>query len=257
MHAACLQGQNPYVVIETNLEYIDPNLGHIVIELFCDQAPITVDNFLQYVNRGFYDYLLFHRVIYGFMIQGGGWYHDSGYVYPWPADRDSIINESYNGLSNLRGTIAMARTGDPNSATSEFFINHADNPGLDRGADPNNYYGYCVFGQVIDGMDTVDAIAAVPTGNIGGPLTDFPYNPIVQMYPYVLPCERPSCSDFILDEKINFEDFTAFASHWLDNDCNSANDFCGQTDLNYDGSCDLADLDYFIDNWLTLPEDYF
>jgi cyclophilin family peptidyl-prolyl cis-trans isomerase len=244
--ATCLQAQNPYVIIETNL-------GYMVIELFYDQAPVTVDNFLQYVNRGFYDYLLFHRVISGFMIQGGGYYYYGGSIYLWPADRDPIINESYNGLSNVRGTIAMARSTDPNSATSQFFINHVNKPGLDR-ANAADGYGYCVFGQVVDdvnSMNTVDAIASAPIMYYSKELPNLP-NPLVGIYAaYVIPCERPSCSDFVLDTEINFEDFATFASQWLNNDCNSANDFCSHTDLNYDGSCDFVDLYYFIDNWLT------
>ena len=112
--------QNPRVVLETNF-------GNIVIELYPDEAPITVDNFLGYVNSGFYNGLLFHRVIPGFMIQGGGYYLDGYTIIPRTPINGPIINESYNGLSNLRGTIAMARTIDPDSATSQFYINHVDN----------------------------------------------------------------------------------------------------------------------------------
>lgn len=235
---------NPRIVIETNL-------GNITVELFNSQAPITVDNFLDYVNRGFYDYLLFHRVIKDFMIQGGGYYIDENYyIFPRTPDRPPIINESYNGLSNLRGTIAMARGDEPNSATTQFFINHADNLFLDR-ANALDGFGYCVFGQVVEGMDVVDAIAGVQTANIGVGFENFPVNPIVGIYAaYVLPCSSPECSDFYLDSKVNFEDFAILALQWMNNDCNSANDFCGRCDLNYSGSCDAADVGIFADNWL-------
>ncbi|MDD5134324.1 MAG: peptidylprolyl isomerase [Phycisphaerae bacterium] len=235
---------NPRVVIETNI-------GNFTVELFNSQAPITVDNFLDYVNRGFYDYLLFHRIIEGFMIQGGGFYIDENYyIFPRTPDKPAIINESYNGLSNLRGTIAMARAGEPNSATTQFFINHADNLFLDR-ANADDGFGYCVFGQVTEGMDVVDAIAMVETANIGGGFENFPVNPIVGIYAaYALPCNSPECSDFSGDGKVNFKDFAIFAWYWMNNDCNSANDFCGRCDLNYSGSCDVLDLGVFAGNWL-------
>lgn len=133
------------------------NYGDIVIDLNSLLAPGTVENFLEYANSDFYDNLVFHRVIQNFMIQGGG--YDLSLNKRTP--RDPIVNESYNGLSNLRGTIAMARTSDPNSATSEFFINHVDNLFLDR-ANAADGYGYCVFGEVISGMAVVDTIAALP-----------------------------------------------------------------------------------------------
>jgi peptidyl-prolyl cis-trans isomerase B (cyclophilin B) len=123
-----------------------------------------VDNFLTYVNEGFYDGTIFHRVIEGFMIQGGGYTSD----YTKKPTRAPIENEAANGLTNDRGTIAMARTADPHSATSQFFINHADNAFLDHtGKDPRGW-GYAVFGKVVDGMAVVDAIATVPTSR-GGP----------------------------------------------------------------------------------------
>ena len=147
---------NPVVVLETTS-------GPITIELDAEKAPLTVTNFLSYVDGGFYDGLIFHRVIPGFMIQGGGMNEKMGEK----STKAAIKNEAQNGLSNKRGTIAMARTNNPNSATSQFFINLVDNAGsLDPGK--ASIAGYCVFGKVIDGMDAVDAIAQVPTGNKAG-----------------------------------------------------------------------------------------
>jgi cyclophilin family peptidyl-prolyl cis-trans isomerase len=146
---------HPRVVMEASL-------GKIVIELDREKAPITVDNFLAYVDKGFFNGTIFHRVIPTFMIQGGGF--EPG-MKQRPT-RSPIKNEATNGLKNLRGTIAMARTNDPHSATAQFFINVKDNPNLDNGG-PNGF-GYCVFGRVIGGMDVVDKIRVVPTGQIGG-----------------------------------------------------------------------------------------
>lgn len=147
-------------------------LGAVTIELFPAEAPITVDNFLQYVNADFYDELIVHRVIndppnFGIVQAGGYWAvkHGSTLYGPWLVTeglREAIINESYNGLSNLRGTVAMARTEEPNSATSQFYINTIDNTDLDLANDPCGF-GYCVFGQVIQGMDIVDDIVQLPT----------------------------------------------------------------------------------------------
>jgi cyclophilin family peptidyl-prolyl cis-trans isomerase len=240
---------NPVVVIETNL-------GNMFIELFPADAPITVDNFLAYVNEGFYDGILFHRVITSgiFIIQAGGYYFDDGYLYEQTANFAPIINESYNGLSNLRGTIAMARTDDPNSATSQFFINQADNLYLDRQSASD--VGYCVFGKVIQGLDVVDAIANTPVidaipSNPSDPFNDFPYPPMIEIsYAYVLSCSLSYCSDLNADGKVNFEDFAILASHWVDDDCNSANNFCGGADFNYNGSANANDLVMFLDNWL-------
>ena len=133
--------------------------GDIVVELFKDKAPITVKNFLSYVDDKFYDGLIFHRVIKGFMIQGGGMTAE----FARRATKDAIQNEATNGLSNRRGTIAMARMPDPHSATAQFFINHADNTGLDHRDKTEQGFGYCVFGKVLEGMDVVDAIANVKT----------------------------------------------------------------------------------------------
>jgi len=149
---------------------IETSLGSIVLELDPEAAPITVNNFLNYANTGFYRNTLFHRVISEFMIQGGG--YTAGMVKK-DGQKDPIVLESNNGLSNLRGTVAMARTSEAKSATSEFFINHADNLYLNySSASP----GYAVFGRVVKGMDVVDAIAIKPTGdfndNASVPLVD-------------------------------------------------------------------------------------
>ena len=150
------QDKNPVVEMDTSL-------GKIKIELFAGKAPVTVKNFLSYVDKKFYDGTVFHRVIPNFMIQGGG-------MEPGLKEKktkDSIKNESANGVSNERGTIAMARTNQPDSATAQFFINVKDNDFLDK-AKAGDGVGYCVFGKVIDGMDVVDKIKAVETGNQGG-----------------------------------------------------------------------------------------
>ncbi|SMP66673.1 peptidyl-prolyl cis-trans isomerase A (cyclophilin A)/peptidyl-prolyl cis-trans isomerase B (cyclophilin B) [Desulfonatronum zhilinae] len=132
--------------------------GAITIELDAEKAPITVENFLRYVDDGFFQNTIFHRVIPGFMIQGGGMTED---MTP-KSGHPPIKNEADNGLKNLRGTLAMARTADINSATSQFFINLKDNAFLDHGG---RDFGYAVFGKVVEGMDVVDAIAGVKTGN--------------------------------------------------------------------------------------------
>ncbi len=139
------------------------SLGTVELELFPDKAPVTVKNFLDYVNSGFYNGTIFHRVIPGFMIQGGGF--EPG-MRQKPT-RAPIPNEAGNGLRNTVGTIAMARTSDPNSATAQFFINTADNPFLDHRDDSTQGWGYAVFGKVIKGMNVVSKIEAVPTGTRG------------------------------------------------------------------------------------------
>ena len=152
--------------------------GNIVIDLNEDKAPETVKNFLSYANDGFFDGTIFHRVIPNFMIQGGGFL--PGMIQK--RTEAPIKNEADNGLSNDRGTIAMARTSDPHSATAQFFINHRDNIFLNHTAPTMQGWGYCVFGKVTDGMDTVDAIAAVSTGNNSGhadvPLEDVVINKV-------------------------------------------------------------------------------
>ena len=138
-------------------------LGTITLELDAERAPETTRNFLQYVRDGHYDNTVFHRVIDGFMIQGGGF--EPG-MRQKPA-RTPIGNEAKNGLKNARGTVAMARTGDPNSATAQFFINVADNAVLNHTAPTPQGWGYCVFGRVVEGMDVVDKIKGVRTGSSG------------------------------------------------------------------------------------------
>ena len=142
--------------------------GNIVVELYPDKAPLTVKSFLVYVNEKFYDGTIFHRVIPGFMIQGGGFTADMNQK----ATHASVKNEGGNGLSNVRGSIAMARTPDPDSATAQFFINLKDNTFLDR-AEAQDGWGYTVFGKVVSGMDAVDAIAKVSTGMKAG-MSDVP-----------------------------------------------------------------------------------
>ena len=142
---------------------METSMGTIKIELNAAKAPITVENFLKYVDDKHYDGTIFHRVIADFMIQGGGFQPG----LREKRTRDPIKNESGNGLSNERGAIAMARTNDPDSATAQFFINVKDNPGLDR-ARARDGVGYAVFGRVIDGMDVVDKIRRVETESRGG-----------------------------------------------------------------------------------------
>jgi len=158
--------QNPQVLLETSK-------GAVKIELFKEKAPITVKNFLGYVKEGFYDGLVFHRVIKEFMIQGGGLDENLAQKKP----KFAIKNEADNGLSNKRGTLAMARTAIVDSATSQFFINVVDNHFLDHQGKQPDRYGYCVFGQVLEGMEVVDEIRAVKTGSRGGH-SDVPVEPV-------------------------------------------------------------------------------
>jgi len=150
------------------------NYGVITLELDADKAPVTVENFLTYAREGFYDGTVFHRVINGFMIQGGGMMPDM----MQKATHEPIKNEADNGLKNDRGTIAMARTNDPHSATAQFFINVKDNSFLNHSSPTPNGWGYCVFGKVTDGMDVVDKIKEVATGNKGFH-QDVPLEPVV------------------------------------------------------------------------------
>lgn len=146
--------------------------GKIVLELNADKAPKTVANFLRYAKEGFYNGTVFHRTIRGFMVQGGGF--DT--QLKQKETHAPVQNEAANGLTNLRGTIAMARTGDPHSATAQFFINHRDNAALDYPS--RDGWGYAVFGKVTAGMDVVDKIAQAPTGYIKG-MQDVPFRNIV------------------------------------------------------------------------------
>lgn len=159
--------QNPQVVLETSM-------GTIKIELFKDKAPITAKNFLKYVKEGYYDGLIFHRVIKDFMVQGGGMNED---LEPKKTSF-AIKNEATNGLSNKRGTLAMARTAVVDSATSQFFINVVDNTFLDHQGKQPDRFGYCVFGQVLEGMEVVDQIRAVKTGTRKGH-SDVPLEAVV------------------------------------------------------------------------------
>ncbi len=147
---------NPKVVMQTSM-------GDIVIELYPQKAPKTVANFLQYVDEGFYNGTIFHRVIGGFMIQGGGFTE----AFEKKETRAPIMNEADNGLRNTIGTIAMARTMDPHSATAQFFINVANNSNLDFREKTPRAWGYAVFGRVVKGMEVVKAIKSVPTGSRG------------------------------------------------------------------------------------------
>ena len=145
---------NPLVLLETTS-------GDILIELFQDKAPASVDNFLAYVDEGFYENTIFHRVIKGFMIQGGG----LDMRMNTKEHREPIANEAANGLKNTRGTVAMARTSEIHSATCQFFINTVDNAFLDHTEETPQGYGYAVFGQVVEGMDVVDKIEKTKTKN--------------------------------------------------------------------------------------------
>ncbi|MFC3609240.1 peptidylprolyl isomerase [Stutzerimonas tarimensis] len=158
-----LAADNPRVLLNTSH-------GEIEVELEAERAPISVENFLQYVESGHYDDTIFHRVIPGFMVQGGGFTEDMN-------QKDTLApirNEADNGLHNVRGTLAMARTSAKDSATSQFFINHRDNAFLDHGS---RDFGYAVFGKVVRGMDVVDQIAQVPTGR-QGMMQDVPREPV-------------------------------------------------------------------------------
>ncbi|MDE0032923.1 MAG: peptidylprolyl isomerase [Deltaproteobacteria bacterium] len=157
-------GDRPVVIFSTSM-------GDITIELLTEEAPITAKNFLDYVDAGFFDGTIFHRVIPGFVIQGGGFTADMNQK----ETRAPIKNEADNGVKNTRGTLSMARTSDINSATSQFFINLKDNEFLDHGT---RDFGYAVFGKVVEGMDVVDKIAGVKTGDRGYH-SDVPVEPVV------------------------------------------------------------------------------
>lgn len=160
--------ENPVVVMETNK-------GTVTIELWADKAPITVANFLRYTDNGFFDGLIFHRVIPGFMIQGGGFSPE----LVQKSTYEEIKNEAAASLPNNRGTLAMARTNVVDSATSQFFINLSDNAFLNHTDETDRGFGYAVFGAVIAGMDVVDTIAAVQTGPGRGGHQDVPTEPVI------------------------------------------------------------------------------
>jgi cyclophilin family peptidyl-prolyl cis-trans isomerase len=161
------EATHPRVALETSK-------GRIVLELYQDKAPKTVANFLQYVKSGHYNGVIFHRVIDGFMIQGGGFTPDMSQKPTKPP----IQNEADNGLSNDHGTIAMARTGDPHSASAQFFINTVDNASLNHRGKTAQGWGYTVFGKVVEGMDVVDQITKVPTGTKNG-MQNVPIEPVL------------------------------------------------------------------------------
>lgn len=169
--AAAAAAEAPKVKIETSL-------GDMVVELAPEKAPQTVANFLGYVDSGFYSNTVFHRIIPDFMVQGGGFSSD----YRRKPTGEPVQNEADNGLSNRRGTIAMARTSDPHSATAQFFINTVDNRNLDHTSKSTRGWGYTVFGRVVEGLDVLDAIAGTPTGSgslDGRPARDVPVMPVM------------------------------------------------------------------------------
>ncbi len=179
---------------------LDTSLGPITLELADDKAPKTVENFLAYAREGFYNGTIFHRVIDGFMIQGGGFTAD----FQQKPTRAPVKNEADNGLKNLRGTVSMARTSDPQSATAQFFINVKDNPALDyRAPDPQGW-GYAVFGQVVGSMEVVDKIRQTPTG-AGGPgnrFRDVPTMPVIIQSVTVLPATSPATAPAAATEPV-------------------------------------------------------
>lgn len=172
---AALLGSSSAAAADNPTAVIHTSKGEIHLELFADQAPVTVENFMSYARSGFYDGTIFHRVISHFMIQGGGFTPD---MEKKPTG-EPIANEATNGLSNKRGTIAMARTSHPHSATAQFFINVQDNMNLDHTGQANpSTWGYAVFGRVTDGMEVVDDIRFVQTAKVG-PYSDVPVEPVL------------------------------------------------------------------------------
>lgn len=167
MSSLSMAQDNPVVVMETNK-------GTITIELWADKAPISVENFLRYTDNSFYDGMIFHRVIPGFMAQGGGFDPEMVQKPPY----DAIKNEASASVPNNRGTLAMARTNVVDSATAQFFINLVNNDFLNHTDETSRGFGYAVFGEVIDGMDVVDAIAAVETGTTRG-YQNVPTEPVI------------------------------------------------------------------------------
>jgi len=219
------EADNPRVVIITTF-------GDIGVELYQAEAPNTVDNFLHYVDVGYYDWSFIHRTVNSgiYVVQGGGFAYDYNYgeVVSLSPDRDPIINESYNGLSNLRGTIAMARGSGPDTATSQFYFNQLDNTQLDKANYPDGY-GYCVFGKVLNGIELIDSFVQLPhvdPSMVSG-LTEVP----VYVDPYGTP---------YLIEIVNA--VRAPAGYWL------------TADINYDGIIDEWDMAQVCNNWLSTTE---
>ncbi len=174
---SCSEASNQQTVLMENnmpIATISTSAGEIIIELDKENAPISVDNFISLANSGYYTNTIFHRIIEGFMVQGGGLDAD---MQNKPSESAAIKSEANNGLKNDRGTIAMARTMDPHSATSQFFINHADNDFLNFSSETTQGWGYAVFGKVIEGMEVVDSIALSPTMVVSG-YQDAPANPV-------------------------------------------------------------------------------
>jgi len=224
---------------EVTLHIIGAVNGDIVIELYADEAPISVENFLNYVQTGFYEGLIFHRVMPEFMVQGGGFEANLAYKTPGAP----IINESSNRIPHVRGTIALARTPGADSATSQFFINHADNDFLDYGYIGYDYnynppkqlsaqIGYCVFGEVLSGMDVVDAIAAVTTHTEnnadGDPMGNVPIDDII-IQTATITQNVPFCAEKLEGDvngncSVDFADFVKLAQNWLA--CNSMTSAC-------------------------------
>ena len=170
-------GQTTYYPQEDQMSLvtISTSAGDIHLELDAENAPITVANFLQLAKDGYYNGTIFHRIIDGFMVQGGGLDEN---MAPKPTETEPIQNEANNGLKNDRGTLAMARTMDPHSATGQFFVNHKDNDFLNHTSETSQGWGYAVFGSVIDGMDIVDQIALSTTSTVGG-YADAPLEPTI------------------------------------------------------------------------------
>lgn len=238
---------------QVTLEIIGAVNGTIVLELYPIEAPITITNFLNYTRSGFYDGLIFHRVIDTFMIQGGG--RDTGYVKKTPGA--PIINESSNGLLNFTGTIAMARTPYANTATSEFFINVNNNTFLnydyiiyDSLERPYAQIGYCVFGQVTSGMNVVNDIAVVSTTI---PTSPQPYRPLedIIIQSATVTSTEPFCiekldGDIDGDCDVDTDDLLVFSAQWLNPKCVG----CYSADFSGDGEVNFIDFAKMADNWL-------
>ena len=179
--SALAAAANPEVELKTNM-------GAITLELYPDKAPKTVENFLQYVKDGFFKGTIFHRVINGFMVQGGGFTPE----FAQKKTRAPVPNEANNGLKNEVGTIAMARTSDPHSATAQFFINHKNNDFLNHSAPTPQGWGYTVFGKVTKGMDVVNKIAALDTGAMGPFQSDVPRKQVVIEDARIISSDKPA-----------------------------------------------------------------